>query len=367
MIAPAPDAASQISGLIFAVILVDPEHRVQQANPAAESFIGKSLRRIKGRPLEELMEFAEPGIAQHLRQTEAQLIARRVAVRLAGNATVVNVTASPLAGHPGWRVLTLSDAQQDDRFARDADEAASRTPAILAHEIKNPLAAIRGAAQLIGRTEDERTREMSNLIGSEVDRIAALVDRMQSIGREKGEPNAPCNLHIAIRKARQVIETASSQGEAAPTIAINEEFDPSLPLVSGNEDSLIQVLINLMDNARDACRNEPDPQITISTRFVSGLVFRAFRLGRPVTLPIEVCVSDNGPGVDSDLAAQIFEPFVSSKRSGQGLGLALVRRLVHDMNGRISMDRDTRAGLTNFRVSLPVAEKGQAEAEGQGE
>ena len=121
----------------------------------------------------------------------------------------------------------------------------------------------------------------------------------------------------------------------------------------------MQILVNLLSNARDACANGDDPAVIIRTRFVSGLVMNVFRLGRPVKLPIEVQVSDNGPGIDPALADSIFEPFVSSKPNGQGLGLALVNKLVRDMDGRISHERDEPEGLTHFRVHLPMARKGE--------
>ena len=139
---------------------------------------------------------------------------------------------------------------------------------------------------------------------------------------------------------------------------LEEEFDPSLPPVLGNEEALEQVMINLLANARDACADQEDARIVVRTRYVSGLIFNAIRPGRSIRLPIEVTVSDNGPGIDPDMRAHVFEPFVSSKKSGQGLGLALVRRLVQDMDGRIAHDRDEKAGLTNFRIHLPVAKQG---------
>jgi two-component system nitrogen regulation sensor histidine kinase GlnL len=139
---------------------------------------------------------------------------------------------------------------------------------------------------------------------------------------------------------------------------LREEFDPSLPPVLANEGALVQVLINLIGNARDACADRSRPEIVIRTRFVSGLVMNVIRLGRPVKLPIEVTVSDNGPGIDPELREHIFEPFVSSKKNGQGLGLALVRKLVGDMDGRIGHDRDEATGLTQFRVHLPMARQG---------
>jgi len=157
-------------------------------------------------------------------------------------------------------------------------------------------------------------------------------------------------LHEAVRRAISVISATGDDG-----IELVEEFDPSLPDVLGNEDGLVQVLLNLVANARDACRESRSPRIVIRTRFVSGLVLTAIRLGRPVKLPIEVRVSDNGPGIDKALRDHIFEPFVTSKKNGQGLGLALVNKLVRDMDGRISHERDDSEGWTHFKVHLPVA------------
>jgi two-component system nitrogen regulation sensor histidine kinase GlnL len=141
-------------------------------------------------------------------------------------------------------------------------------------------------------------------------------------------------------------------------VEIREEFDPSLPPVLANRDALEQVLINLISNGRDAACGRGEPGVVpgvviVQTRFVSGLAFSAIRNGRAVALPIEITISDNGPGIDPALRDHIFEPFVSSKPSGQGLGLSLVRKLVRDMNGNVSHDRDARAGFTHFRLHLP--------------
>ena len=247
-------------------------------------------------------------------------------------------------------MVTLSDARQGERFTEEDRSAALRGPAVLAHEIKNPLSAIRGAAQLVARKLDEGDRALTDLIADEVDRIAQLIDRMQRLGREQPEPVGPLNLHAAVRRACDTVSAAFQ----AP-LHLREEFDPSLPPVLGNEGALVQVLINLIGNARDACETGKAPEIVIRTRFVSGLVMNVIRLGRPIKLPIEVQVSDNGPGVDPALRDHIFEPFVSSKKNGQGLGLALVNKLVRDMNGRISHERDEAGGWTHFRVHLPMA------------
>ena len=200
---------------------------------------------------------------------------------------------------------------------------------------------------MIARKLGEGDRPLTDLITDEVDRIAQLIDRMQRLGREQPEPVAPMNLHEAIRRASETVNAASESA-----IPLREEFDPSLPPVLANDGALVQVLINLIGNARDACKDAVAPEVVVQTRFVSGIA-RVMRLGRPVKLPIEVQVSDNGPGVDPALREHIFEPFVSSKKNGQGLGLALVQKLVRDMDGRISHER--KDGWTHFRVHLPMA------------
>lgn len=348
-----PRAREQITGLTFALLLVGPDLIIREVNPAAENLIGRSARRLLGKSLLEVLLFGDAQVGDRLLESDGQMVARSLALKVGGKEMVINLTVSPLATNPGWRVLTLSDAGQGDRLNDDDRGAPLRGPAVLAHEIKNPLAAIRGAAQLLARKLPESDRAMTELIADEVDRIALLIDRMQRLGREQPEPLAPLNLHAAIRRA---LETVSAAGGVE--VAIREEFDPSLPPVLANEGALVQVLINLITNARDACAGSRAPEVTIRTRFVSGLAMNIVRLGRPVKLPIEVQVSDNGPGFDPSVRDHIFEPFVSSKKNGQGLGLALVTKLVRDMNGRISHERDEAAGLTHFRVHLPMAKQG---------
>jgi two-component system nitrogen regulation sensor histidine kinase GlnL len=346
----APSAAAQIAELTFALLLLDETSTVREVNQAAEDLFGAGARRMVGQTLRDLLSFGDDLIAERIAEPDAQLTARGVPVRFGERDTRVNVTVSSLGSHPGWRVLTFSDSGQGERFGDDERGSSLRGPAILAHEIKNPLSAIRGAAQLLARRAGDGEKRLTNLIADEVDRIAQLIDRMQRLGREDPDPVAPINLHQAIRRACQTVFAAADAG-----VALREEFDPSLPPVLGNEGALVQVLINLIANARDAALASRSPTVTLRTRFVSGLVLNVMRLGRPVKLPIEVQVTDNGPGIDPALADHIFEPFVTSKPRGQGLGLALVSKVVRDMNGRITHERDEAAGLTHFRVHLPMA------------
>lgn len=347
-----PDAEAQISGLIFAVLLIDGTQRVFEANHAAENLIGMSVSRIKGETLNDLLGPLDPRVIERLSSPDAALVARDIVVRTRAGKVHVNLTASPIAGEDGWRVVTLSEGAHEET-ARESDPGATiAAPSVLAHEIKNPLAAIRGAAQLAERKLAGPDRKLARMITAEVDRIAGLVDRMQQLGSTHRDPPAPCNPHEAIRAAVATVRAANADG-----VEFTEEFDPSLPPVLANRQALEQVLINLLSNARDAASAKGEgAKVTVRTRYTSGLVFSAVRRGGPVGLPIEISVVDNGGGIDPALRDHIFEPFVTSKKSGQGLGLALVRKLVRDMQGSISHERDARAGLTLFRVHLPKAD-----------
>lgn len=351
-----PGPAAQLAGLIFAVLLLDPDLAVHEANPAAEDLLHRSARRLVGANLLDVIELDDERVAQRLADVDAHLTVRGMTLRCGERTMQANLTVSPLASHPGWRVMTISEVGQGEIGDVGGGEPALRAPAILAHEIKNPLAAIRGAGQLVARKLSDRDRPLAAMISDEVDRIARLVDRMQRLGSERADPVASINLHAAVRSAIATVRAAGT-GE----VELVEEFDPSLPPVLASRDALEQVLINLISNAREACAGGEEPRVAIRTRFASGLVSN-LKLGRTVRLPIEITVSDNGPGIDPVLRDHLFEPFVTSKASGQGLGLALVRKLVRDMNGRIGCQRDEQAGLTHFRIHLPLAKDGEKQA-----
>jgi two-component system, NtrC family, nitrogen regulation sensor histidine kinase GlnL len=345
-----PDAKRQLASLVPAVLLIDPQFAIGGANPAAEQLLGAGERRLHGEPLSRFLNFEETRLNEWLARGDTQISAHSVALQVAKlPGRLVDLTIAPVSGAPGWQIMTLHETAKAEGLANDHEHSV-RTPAILAHEIKNPLAAIRGAAQLLRRKLGDADQPMVGLITDEVDRIAKLIDRMQSLGREQSDPVGVCNLHEVIHRARTVVETAGTG-----LLNLREEFDPSLPAVLGSEDGLLQVLINLLSNARDASMAAREPKIIIRTRFVSGFVMSAIRLGRPIRLPIEVRISDNGPGIDPALRDHIFEPFVTSKKNGQGLGLALVKKLVRDMDGRISHERDEAGGWTHFSVHLAMA------------
>lgn len=352
-----PDPKRVVASLPLALLQLDPELIVATVNPAAEQLMGQSYRRLVGKSVAELFDFEEPLILGRLADGEAHLFARGVRVRIMGQAPRrFDVMTSPVTHCPGWQLLMLHEGVGVEALTGDGSGAgggegvALRAPEVLAHEIKNPLAGIRGAAQLLDRKLSERDRAMTGLITAEVDRIAKLIDQMQSLSRRSAEPAQQCNLHEAVRRAQAVLTAAHPK-----STVVEEEFDPSLPPIMANPDSLVQVLLNLLSNAREACQHEGAPKISVRTRFASGIQLHAGPGGKPLRLPIELRVSDNGPGIDPKLRDHIFEPFVTGKKNGQGLGLALVQKLVREMNGRITHDRDEAKGITNFRIHLPVA------------
>jgi two-component system nitrogen regulation sensor histidine kinase GlnL len=357
-----PDAHRQLATLPLAVVLLAPGLQIASANPAAEQFFGQSLRRLTGRKLTDTLSFGTR-LEERISDTETPVSAREIEVTVTGQGPRrIDITVSPVIDEPGWQLLTLHDNSASDALGDDsgsADAAALRGPEILAHEIKNPLAGIRGAAQLLARKVGEKDRALTGLIAAEVDRIATLIDQMQTLSRRTAAPVEPCNLHEAVRRASAVLDAA--EGDPARRPKIEEEFDPSLPNVLGSPDGLVQVLINLLSNAREACQGTAKARIVVRTRFASGLQLHSSGSGTPVRLPVELRVSDNGPGVDPAMREHIFEPFVTSKKAGQGLGLPLVRKLVRDMNGRISHERDEK-GWTHFRVHLPLASEPRGRA-----
>ncbi len=349
-----PDAQRQLASIGLAVVLLGPGQRVIQANPSAEQFFGQSLRRLRDHPIDELIRFSDPRMIDRLAEADVPISARDISVTVLGlGPKRLDMTVAPIVDEPGWQVVTLQDASAAEALGNDGrngEDAMLRAPEILAHEIKNPLSGIRGAAQLLGRKLEEKDRALTGLIADEVDRIARLIDEMQALSSRTVAPVAPCNLHEAVRRARAVLDAA---GKGA---IISEEFDPSLPPVLASRDGLLQVLINLLSNAVEACEGQKAGKVVVRTRFSSGIQLSAAAPGiKPVRLPIELRVSDNGPGVDLAMRDHIFEPFVTTKKGGQGLGLALVRKLVRDMNGRITHERDEARGWTHFRLHLPLA------------
>ena len=218
--------------------------------------------------------------------------------------------------------------------------------AVLAHEVKNPLSGIRGAAQLLEQNAAPEDRDLTTLICDEADRICGLVDRMELFSDQRPIERAAVNIHEVLEHVRKI-----GQAGFASRVRFKESYDPSLPFVDGHRDKLVQVFLNLIKNAAESIPGEGG-EITLATSYRHGLRLAVPGSGNRVHLPLEVSVHDNGAGVPDDIRAHLFEAFVTSRAAGSGLGLSLVAKIIGDHGGVIEWESEARN--TVFRVRLPV-------------
>jgi two-component system nitrogen regulation sensor histidine kinase GlnL len=350
---PLPDSVAVLSALPVPVVVLDAENRFLSANPAAEQFFELSNTSLSQHRLSDLIPadtrlFA---LVDQVRNQDSPVSDHDLTLespRL--HRTGVAAHGAPLPELPGAVVLTLQDgskAQKLDRQLnfRGAARGASAMAAMLAHEVKNPLSGIRGAAQLLEQSASEDDRELCVLIQDEADRIRNLVERMEMFS-ERPIERGVVNIHEVLDHVRRI----ASRGFASH-LRITEDYDPSLPPVWGNRDFLVQILLNLVKNAAEAV----DPQggeIQLSTAYHHGVRIAIPGSRERVHLPLQVRVRDNGPGIDEEVRVNLWEPFVTTKRGGQGLGLAMVAKLVADQGALVECD--SRPGRTIFRLSLPM-------------
>ncbi|MBV9701482.1 MAG: two-component sensor histidine kinase, partial [Methylobacteriaceae bacterium] len=265
---------------------------------------------------------------------------------------IVDIFASPMPDGDGTFVMlqerTIADKMDRQMTHRGAARSVSGLAAMLAHEIKNPLSGIRGAAQLLESAVSDEDRALTRLICEETDRIVKLVGRMEAFSDERPIERESVNIHVVLDHVKRV-----AQAGFARHIRFEESYDPSLPPVFANRDQLIQVFLNLVKNAAEAIGEDAiDGTIELSTAFRPGVRLKTQGGGEPVSLPLEFCVRDNGPGIPSDLVAHLFDPFVTTKSSGSGLGLAMVAKIIGGHGGIVECESHPRRTL--FRVLMPM-------------
>ena len=353
----APLPADILSFLPTPVLILDPEGRIAQANIAAESLLNISQAALRERGWDPLLsaDSSFRSLLADARSGEGHFAAYDLELNLIGGARIrADVLIAPIGDHCGWLSVafqTRAVASLVDRqlVHQGAARSAVGVAAMLAHEIKNPLSGIRGAAQLLAQNVDGEGRELTDLVCTEVDRIRNLVDRMESFTDTRRVERAPENIHAILSHVRRVAE----QGFAR-NVTFRERYDPSLPPVLGNRDALVQVFLNLVKNAAEAI--QPGGEILLTTAYRHGLRVAVKGSERRVSVPLEVCVIDNGPGAPADMEEHLFDPFVTSKRSSQGLGLALVAKIIGEHGGIVEYERLQLPPRTILRVLLPMQE-----------
>jgi two-component system nitrogen regulation sensor histidine kinase GlnL len=350
------DPSAILGALPVPIMLLETDNRFRYVNNAAEQFLGISAASLAQFRLEDLVPSDNPLflLIEQVRSNEATIIDHDLNLespRL--HKRGITVQGTPLAEEPGAVLLVMQDASAaralDRQLAfRGAARSVSGMAAILAHEVKNPLSGIRGAAQLLETSVGAADKELAELIRDEADRIRALVDRMDAFG-EKPIARTAVNIHRVLEHVRKL-----AQSGFAAHIKFQELYDPSLPPVWANRDQLIQVVLNLVKNAAEAVTQEHihRPEITLATGFQHGMRVAVPGTASRLDLPLFVAVRDNGPGIPEDIKPHLFEPFVTSKSTGSGLGLALVAKIMGDHGGLIEVD--SRPGRTEFRLHLPV-------------
>ncbi|MCB1472352.1 MAG: nitrogen regulation protein NR(II) [Rhodobiaceae bacterium] len=353
---PSLIADSIVNALPLPAIVVAPDGRVSFANDAAEAFFEASRTVLQRNRLDNFVPFSSPMLAliDQVRDRLTPVHEYKVDLttpRSAGQ-RISDIYAAPLPDWPGAVILLLQERSIADKFDRQlthrsAARSVTGLAAMLAHEIKNPLSGIRGAAQLLEATVSESDRVLTQLIRDETDRIVKLVDRMEVFSDERPIDREPVNIHRVLEHVRRIAGTGFARH-----IHFVESYDPSLPPVWGNRDQLVQVFLNLVKNAAEAIGPDADEgSIVLTTAFRPGIRLSVPGTSERVSLPLEFSVSDNGPGIAPELLPHLFEPFVTSKTSGSGLGLALVAKIIGDHGGVI--DCESAPGRTKFRILLP--------------
>lgn len=351
------DSQMTLNALPHPVLIIGGENEILFANFSAESFFQASVQMLKRLKVDELVSFGNPllSLIEQVRRNWASVNEYGVDIGTPkiGDDKLVDIFVGPISENSDQLLLLLQQRNMAQMIERQfthqgAVRSVSAMAAVLAHEIKNPLSGIRGAAQLMETSLSEDDKVFSRLIYTEIDRICTLVDKMEVFGDERPVPLEPVNIHAVLNHVKTVAQTGF-----AKNIQLIENYDPSLPPVPGDRDKLIQAFLNLVKNAAEAIdEDQTERQIVISTAFRPGVRLTLPGSKTKVSLPLEISIEDNGGGVPEDLLPHLFDPFVTTKTNGTGLGLALVAKIIRDHGGIIECNSHSRR--TIFRALMPL-------------
>ena len=365
-----------LSGLTYPVVALDGDDRIMLINPAGEEFFKAGRSTLLESPLSQYIAPDHPVFAmiRRVRTTRASISDQGIefnSAKLGQRLVNLQVSAIPdvLGGDvlradvsnnadisaycklSGGVILAIQERALAERLRgqhqfRGAARSMTSLSALLAHEIKNPLAGIRGAAELL-KSGHRDPDALTGLIISETDRIAALLTRMESLAGGKDIDRAPVNIHEVINHCITLAQNSFGQG-----VEMISLFDPSLPDTEGDRDLLIQLLLNLIKNACEA--SDKKQKIYIRTFYNLGVHYAVARQAGQAVAPLVIEIEDHGSGIAPELKDHIFDPFVTNKPQGTGLGLALVASTIADHGGTI--DVTSQQGKTIFRIGLPIME-----------
>ena len=343
-----------LNALPEAVLVVDGDGVIRFVNLDAQRFLAAGESMLLGHRLVDWLPEDSP-IFSLIRQALAEgssmseygltLESPRIGAHL------VTASVAPIGDPPDRLVLSIREISIAQRFDnqlghRNAARSVSAMSAMLAHEVKNPLSGIRGAAQLVEQSVGESDRELTRLICDEADRIVALVNRMEVFADSGPISREAINIHQVLERVRRLAENGFARH-----VRFTERYDPSLPPVFGNRDQLVQVFLNLVKNAAEAVPAHGG-EIMIETGYQRGVSIAVPGTNQRTNLPLAITIRDNGPGIPEDIQAHLFDPFVTTKKNGSGLGLALVAKVIGDHGGVIECQ--SRPRRTAFKTWLPM-------------